>query len=184
MWAMIPMFLTRSSATRVSVTAKSLLSLPAVVGEGLVGLRHAVHVVLALERVALLLERVEDLAGQLVAHVLLATVARVGDEPADRERLPPALRHLDRHRVLRAADADEHDRVLLEVVPLAGDVRADLDPVREPDARDLPQGRVRLLRGHRRDARADAAPLRRALQRGSLRLLPLGRASLANQLVD
>src|SRR5438132_63867 len=105
MWAMIPMFLTRSSATRVSVTAKSLLSLPAVVGEGLVGLRHAVHVVLALERVALLLERVEDLAGQLVAHVLLATVARVGDEPADRERLPTALRHLDRHLVVRAADA-------------------------------------------------------------------------------
>src|SRR5919201_3362956 len=95
MWAMIPMFRTRSSATRVSVTAKFLLSLPAVVGEGLVRLRHAVHVVLALERVPLLLERVEDLAGQLVCHVLLAPVAGVGDEPAQGQRPPAALRHLD-----------------------------------------------------------------------------------------
>src|SRR5215475_9003587 len=106
MWAMIPMFRTRSSATRVSVTDKSkLLLLPAVVGEGLVRLRHPVHVVLALERVALLLERVEDLAGQLVGHVLLAAVAGVGDEPAQRERAPAALRHLHRHLVVRAADA-------------------------------------------------------------------------------
>src|SRR5579872_705930 len=105
MWAMIPMFRTRSSATLVSVTANVLQSLPAVVGEGLVGLRHPVHVVLALERVPLLLERVEDLSGQLVAHVLLAPVARVGHEPAQRERPPAALRHLDRHLVVRATDA-------------------------------------------------------------------------------
>src|ERR1044071_1959111 len=106
MWAMIPMFRTRSSATFASVTAKSLvLSLPAVVGEGLVGLRHPVHVVLALERVALLFERVEDLAGQLVAHVLLAPVAPVGHEPAEGERAAAALGHLDRNLVVRAADA-------------------------------------------------------------------------------
>src|SRR5262245_4191360 len=109
MWAMIPMLRTRSSATRVSVTAKSLLSLPAVVGEGLVGLRHAIHVVLALERVPLLLERVEDLPGKLVRHVLLAPVARERDEPAQRERAPAALRHLDRHLVVRAADAAAAD---------------------------------------------------------------------------
>src|SRR5438876_5028572 len=105
---MIPMLRTRSSATRVSVTAKSLLSslpgLPAIVGEGPVGLRHPVHVVLALERVALLLERVEDLAGQLVRHVLLAPVARVGDEPAERERAAAPLGHLDGNLVVRAAD--------------------------------------------------------------------------------
>ena len=43
--------------------------------EGLVGLRHAIHVVLALERSSLLLERIEDLARELVRHVLLATLA-------------------------------------------------------------------------------------------------------------
>src|SRR5215813_2182791 len=104
MWAMIPMLRTRSSATRVSATANDL-SLPAVVGEGLVGLRHPVHVVLALERVPLLLERVEDLPGKLVLHVLLAPLARVGHEPAQRERAAAPLRHLDRHLVVRAADA-------------------------------------------------------------------------------
>src|SRR3954453_12580117 len=106
MWAMIPMFLTRSSATFASVTAKSssVPSLPAVVGEGLVGLRHPVHVVLALERVALLLERVEDLAGKLVLHVLLAPVARVRHQPAERQRAAAPLRHLDRNLVVRATD--------------------------------------------------------------------------------
>src|SRR4051812_25153105 len=98
MWAMIPMFRTRSRAIFDSVTANSLL-LPAVVGEGLVGLRHPIHVVLALERVALLLERVHDLAGQLVAHVLLAPLAPEGHEPAKGERAAAALRHLDRNLV-------------------------------------------------------------------------------------
>src|SRR5579884_1393076 len=109
MWAMIPMLRTRSSATLVSVAAKALVlllaALPAVVREGLVGLRHPVHVVLALERVALLLQRVQDLARQLVRHVLLAPVARVRHQPAQGERAPAALRHLDRHLVVRAADA-------------------------------------------------------------------------------
>src|SRR3954468_24372454 len=105
MWAMIPMFRTRSSATRCSVVAKSLQSLPAVVRKCLVGLRHPIHVVLALVRVPLLLERVEDLAGELVAHLLLATIARGRDEPAQRELASAPLRHLDRNLVVGAADA-------------------------------------------------------------------------------
>src|SRR5262245_8533975 len=108
MWAMIPMLRTRSSATRVSATANDL-SLPAVVGEGLVGLRHPVYVVLALERVPLLLERVEDLSGKLVVHVLLAPLAGVGHEPAQRQRAAAPLRHLDRHLVVRATDAAAAD---------------------------------------------------------------------------
>src|SRR5262249_60533197 len=67
----------------------------------------------------------------------------------------------DAREVLDTAAADEADRVLLEVVPLAGDVRGDLHPVRQPHAGDLPQRRVRLLRGDGRDPGADAAPLRR-----------------------
>src|ERR687891_560925 len=119
MWAMIPMFRTRSSATAACVTAKALsVSLPAVVREGLVGLRHAVHVVLLLERAALLLERVEELAGQLARHPLLAALARERDEPADRERARAALRHLDGDLVVGAADtagADlEHRRDRLD----------------------------------------------------------------------
>src|ERR1041385_3803735 len=115
MWAMIPMLRTRSSATLVSVAAKTLLvPLPAVMREGLVGLRHPVHVVLALERVALLLQRVQDLAGELVVHALLPPVARVRHEPAERQRAAAALRYLDGHLVVGAADAPganlEHGR--------------------------------------------------------------------------
>src|SRR5262249_29785743 len=39
--------------------------------------------------------------------------------------------------VANAAAADEHDRVLLQIVSLAGDVGGDLDPVGQPDTRHL-----------------------------------------------
>src|SRR5881398_3749882 len=109
MWAMIPMFRTRSSATACSVTfvlkSSFLFRLPAVVREGLVGLRHPVDVVLALERPALLVERVHDLVGELRAHPLLAALARIRHEPAHGERAGAALRHLDGDLVVGAADA-------------------------------------------------------------------------------
>src|SRR6266496_4346205 len=112
MWAMIPMLRTRSSATADSVVLvlkSSFPCLPAVVREGLVGLRHPVDVVLALERAALLIERVQNLVGQLVAHALLPPLARERHEPAHGERAGPALRHLDRNLVVRAADAATAD---------------------------------------------------------------------------
>src|SRR6188472_2032769 len=107
MCAMIPILRTRSSAMRVAVVLIS--PLPAVVGEGLVGLGHPVHVVFALEGPTLLVERVEDLAGQLLVHALLAPVARELHDPADRERAGTALRHLDRHLVVGTADAARPD---------------------------------------------------------------------------
>src|SRR5918994_4566236 len=77
---------------------------PPVMREGLVGLRHAVEVVLALERAALLLERIEELAGELPGHSLLAPIARERHEPADRERASAPSRHLDGHLIVRAAN--------------------------------------------------------------------------------
>src|SRR6201995_4163539 len=79
--------------------------LPAVVGEGLVGLRHAVDVVLPLPGAALLLVRVEDLTGQTIGHRVLA--ARPGglDAPADCEGGGATGGHLDRDLVGRTADA-------------------------------------------------------------------------------
>src|SRR5205085_589756 len=81
--------------------------------------------------------------------------------------------HLVAHtwQVLHAPAAHQHDRVLLEVVALARDVGRDLHAVRQADARDLAQRRVRLLRRGRVDARADPAPLRR----GDPLLAPLAR---------
>src|SRR5438445_12964004 len=108
MWAMIPMFRTRSSATAVSFFSfvlKSLSSpLPAVVREGLVGLRHPVDVVFPLERPALLVQRVHDLVGELDAHALFAALARERHEPAHGKRAGPALRNLHRNLVVRTAD--------------------------------------------------------------------------------
>src|SRR3954465_8462848 len=58
----------------------------------------------------------------------------------------------DTREVLDAAAAHQHDRVLLEVVPLTGDVAGHLEPVREPHTGDLAKRRVRLLRGDGRYA--------------------------------
>src|SRR5215203_5224329 len=110
MWAMIPMLRTRSSAIAVCVVAKALpVPLPAVVRECLVGLRHPVLIVLLLERAALLVERVHELAGQLRGHPLLTALAGERDQPAERQRPGAPLRHLDRHLVVRAADAARAD---------------------------------------------------------------------------
>src|SRR3954452_17397731 len=113
MWAMIPMLRTRSSATGCSVIfvlkSSLLRRLPAVVRKGLVGLRHPVDVVLALERAALLVERVHDLVGQLVAHALLAAGARKRAAPAHGERAGTALRHLDGPLVVGAANVAAAD---------------------------------------------------------------------------
>ena len=64
--------------------------------------------------------------------------------------------------VLHAAAADEHDRVLLEVVTLARDVGRDFHAVGQANAADLAERRVRLLRRRRVDANADATLLRAA----------------------
>src|SRR3954465_9073446 len=90
----------------------------------------------------------------------------------------------DTGEVLHPTAADEHDGVLLQVVTDARDVRRDLDAAGEPDAGDLAERGVRLLRRRRVDARADAAALRAPLERRGLRLAELGLASLADQLLD
>src|SRR5713101_3896766 len=61
--------------------------------------------------------------------------------------------------------------MLLQVVADAGDVGVDLDPVGEPDARDLAQRGVGLLGSRGFHLGAYAALLRRALERASLHLV-------------
>src|SRR4029079_19277272 len=116
MWAMIPMLRTRSSPTGVATADTA--ALPAVVREGLVGLCHPVDVVLLLECAALLVQRVHELAGELRRHALLAPIAGVLHDPAQRERARAALRDLDGYLVVRATDASganlEHRRHALD----------------------------------------------------------------------
>src|SRR5690606_30780635 len=68
-------------------------------------------------------------------------------------------------QILHAATADEHDRVLLQVVTLATDVAGDLVTVDQPDTAHLAQRRIRLLRRRRVDARTYPALLGRAPER-------------------
>src|SRR5262249_39893541 len=105
MWAMIPMFRTRSSPTGVATVLIVRSGLPAVVREGLVGLRHPVDVVLLLVGAALLVERIHELTRELRRHALLAPLARVLHDPAQGERARATLRHLDWYLVVRATDA-------------------------------------------------------------------------------
>src|SRR3954466_10491227 len=79
--------------------------LPAVMREGLVGLRHAEDVVLALVGAALLGLGVHQLVGQALGHRLLAAVAGDLDQPADRERAGAGRGDLDGDLVGRTADA-------------------------------------------------------------------------------
>src|SRR5699024_6726346 len=86
--------------------------------------------------------------------------------------------------VPHAAAADEHHRVLLQVVADARDVGGHLHAVDETHAAHLAQSRVRLLRRGRVHAGAHAALLRVALERGGLLLLDRLLATLADQLVN
>src|SRR5215217_1550762 len=90
----------------------------------------------------------------------------------------------DAREVLHAAAANEDDGVLLQVVADARDVGRDLDAGRQADARDLAQGRVRLLRRDRLDARAYAAARGGTLERRALRLGARGLATAPDQLLD
>lgn len=51
----------------------------------------------------------------------------------------------DARQVGHTTSSDEDDRVLLQIVPFAGDVRDDDLPVGELDACDLAHGRIRLF---------------------------------------
>ena len=67
---------------------------------------------------------------------------------------------------------------------LTRNVGADLGAVGQPDAGNLAKSRVRLPRGLRHHARADAPLLRRAGERRGLHLGLGGDAALADELVD
>src|SRR5271154_4398228 len=87
-------------------------------------------------------------------------------------------------KVLHAAAAEQHDRVLLKIVAFARDVAHDFIAVRQTHLRDFAKRGVRLLRRRRVDARAHAALLRTAREGRNLVALRLFAARLADQLID
>src|SRR5256885_10576484 len=87
-------------------------------------------------------------------------------------------------QVLDAAAADHDHRVLLKVMAFTRDVADHFEAVGQAHLGDLAKRRVRLLRRRGVDARADAALLRRLLQRRHLLARLLYNARLCDQLVD
>src|SRR6187397_1637803 len=76
-----------TSRGRRGTSGRSVLTaaLPAIVRESLVGLGHAVGVFLLLDRSAAILRGIQELAGELRLHRLLAPLLRALDQPTDRE---------------------------------------------------------------------------------------------------
>src|SRR5439155_3193144 len=91
---------------------------------------------------------------------------------ADTRRIECAAHHVvtDAGKILHATSADQHDGVLLQVVPDAWNIGGYFDSVGEPDARDFAQRGIRLLGSGGVHTSADTATLRASLQRrtGSL----------------
>ena len=81
----------------------SPFGLPAVVGEGLVGLGHLVGVLALLHSAAQVVGSVHDLAGQTLLHGLLAAVAGISGQPAQTQGLAALRADLDGHLVGGAA---------------------------------------------------------------------------------
>src|SRR5450631_3509654 len=100
------------------------------------------------------------------------------------DRVQSAAHHVvaDTGQILYTATADEHDRVLLQVVSDAGNVGGDFHTVGQTNAGDLTQRRVRLLGGLRVDAGADTAPLGRPLQGRRSRLVAHRNAAFSHEL--
>ena len=90
----------------------------------------------------------------------------------------------DRRKILYPATPNQHDRVLLQVVPLSRDVGRNLHPIGQPYAGDLAECGVRFLRRRRVDARANTPFLWASLECGSGGPLGLNPAALSDQLID
>src|SRR5579872_1313432 len=128
MWAMMPMFLHRSNGTVLDTAffLSSFLScslatepvksltlilffLPPIVREGLIGLGHAVNVFFLLDGRAFSVGGVQQFIAQFVDHAFFAASARVGDQPANRQRGAPVGVHFHRYLIVRPAYASGLD---------------------------------------------------------------------------
>src|SRR6185503_229354 len=90
----------------------------------------------------------------------------------------------DTRQILHTAAANEHDRVLLQVVAFAGDVGGDFEPVGQTHTCHFAERRVGLLGSGGVNAGADATLLGIGLERGRLFLLLNVAAALTNELID
>src|SRR5699024_5341121 len=113
--------------------------------------------------------------------VLGTRVATLGHARAIQTAAHRVITHT--RQILDTATANQHHRVLLQIVAFTADIAYDLETVGQANFGNLAQCRVRLLRSGGVNAGADTPTLRAALQGRRAALVRLGAASLANQLV-
>src|SRR5208283_485013 len=80
-------------------------SLPPVVRESLISLRHAVNIFFLLNGCTFPSRGVQQFVAQLVDHASLGPPASVSQQPADRERCTPVRIHFHGHLIVGATDA-------------------------------------------------------------------------------
>jgi hypothetical protein len=95
--------------------------------------------------------------GAVLGTTLRTTFDRAGVEGSAKDVIA------NTGKVANTTTTDEHDRVLLKIVPLTADVCGDLFAVRKTHTCDLPQSGVGLLGRLGFDLDANAAFLRAAL---------------------
>ncbi len=86
--------------------------------------------------------------------------------------------------ILDPSSPDQHDGVFLEVVPFARNVDGDLEPVRQPYPRNLPQSGIRLFRGRGVHPQAYPPLLGASIQRGGVASMTDCLAPLPDKLVN
>src|SRR5215469_3028186 len=85
------------SGREANNTSPKAAFLPPVMGERLVGFRHAVNIFLLLDRGAAVVGGVEQFIAQLVDHALLPASSGVGNQRADSQRGAPVGIHFHRN---------------------------------------------------------------------------------------
>tara|TARA_B100000959_G_C14463185_1_gene411883 strand:- start:54 stop:392 length:339 start_codon:yes stop_codon:yes gene_type:complete len=78
----------------------------------------------------------------------------------------------------------KNNGVFLKVMAFTTDVRRDLFAIGQTNTGDLPESRVRLLRGHGLYLSANASLLRALVQHRALRLLPHRLSTVTNELIN
>src|SRR3984893_9776742 len=114
---------------------------------------------------------------QLLLRLLLALSAVLRAPlvaPRNAGRIQRSAHHVITHsrQILHTSSADQHNRVLLQVMANARDIRRHFNSIRQTNARHFAKRRVRLLRRLGVHARAHAALLRTRLQSRTRRLVP------------
>ena len=121
-------------------------------------------------------------SGLLLDAVLRAALLTTVDAEAVKRATHNVVTHT--RKIAHTTTAHEHDGVLLQVVAFATDVGRDFLAVRETHAANLTKRRVRLLRGHGANLKANAATLRARAEVLDLGLGGLHNAWLTNELIN